>query len=195
MACSMQGIQSFASCPLPPLPPSSPCNSPLTEIDVIPEVCSFKVFAHAFIRYGLRVGDLLINSHLTIPESELSVSTSRSSGPGGQHVNKTESKIELRWNPGLSTALAAADRNRLISRLGSRLTKSNDLIVVCSSTRSQHRNREMARERLAELVRAALIPPKWRIRTRPGRKAIRRRLEKKKRRSQRKRDRNWRPSD
>ncbi len=147
------------------------------------------------IRYDLLVGDLLINSHLTIPESELSVSVSRSSGPGGQHVNKTESKIELRWNPALSTALTIADRNRLVSRLGSRLTKSKELIVVCSSTRSQHRNREIARERLADLVRAALIPPKWRIRTRPGRNAVRRRLEKKKRRSQRKRDRSWSPGD
>ncbi len=139
--------------------------------------------------------DLVVNSRLTIPAAELSVSVARASGPGGQHVNKTESKIELRWNPHETQVLTTVERNRLISRLGSRLTKSYDLIVVSSETRSQHRNREVARNRLAELVRAALIPPKWRIRTRPHRGAVERRIEKKKRRGQRKRDRRWRHKD
>jgi len=138
------------------------------------------------------VDSLPVSKRLTIPAAELSFTTSRSSGPGGQHVNKTESKVELRWNVGETQALAEADRNRLLSRLGSRLTASRELLVVCGETRSQLRNLEIARARLAHLVRAALVPPKRRIRTRPSRGAVERRLEKKRARSQKKRERRWR---
>jgi len=136
--------------------------------------------------------ELFVSSRLTIPAAELSVSSSRASGPGGQHVNKTETKIELRWSVATTRALSDGDRNRLMSRLGSRLTTSRELIVVCSETRSRSRNLEIARERFAGIVAAALIPPKRRVRTRPSRGAVERRLEKKRKRSSKKRERRWR---
>ncbi len=136
--------------------------------------------------------DLVVSGRLTIPAAELSVRATRASGPGGQHVNKTETKVELRWNVGETAMLSAVDRNRLLARFGSRLTTSRELIVVCGETRSRIRNTEIARHRLASLVRTALIPPKRRVRTRPSRGAVERRLEGKKARSQRKRERRWR---
>lgn len=139
------------------------------------------------------MADLVVNSRVTIPDAELAVSFSRAGGPGGQHVNKTESRVELRWNVVESGALHASDRKLLMSRLRSRLTAAGELVVAAGSHRSQHRNREDARARLAELVRGALVPVKRRIRTRPSRGAVERRLDSKRKRAGRKRDRKWRP--
>jgi len=139
--------------------------------------------------------DLRVTRAIVIPGDELAESFSRSAGPGGQNVNKVASKVELRWNPRTSRALGAADRAWLLERLAGRITSSGDLVVRSSRTRDQVRNRADARERLAELLRAALVRPRRRVATRPGRGAVERRLTGKKRRGQIKQARRTRPDD
>jgi ribosome-associated protein len=130
--------------------------------------------------------DLPVNGRVTIPGDELTERFSRSSGPGGQGVNTTDSRVELVWDLGVS-ALPAELLDRLRRRLGSRLT-GDTLAVTASERRSQLRNREAARERLAGLVARALEPPPPpRRATRPSRGATERRIESKKRRSATKR--------
>ncbi len=128
--------------------------------------------------------DLPVTESLTIPGRELRVSFARSGGPGGQNVNKVETKVELRWRPGESSVLSDEDRARLLDRLARRLTGDGDLIVSSSRTRDQARNREDARRRLAAVVAKALERPKKRRPTRPTREARRRRLEEKRRRAE-----------
>ncbi len=128
--------------------------------------------------------DLPVTESLTIPGRELRVSFARSGGPGGQNVNKVETKVELRWRPGESSVLSDEDRARLLERLARRLTGDGDLIVSSSRTRDQARNREDARRRLAAIVAEALERPKKRRPTRPTREARRRRLEEKRRRAE-----------
>ena len=133
------------------------------------------------------MADLRIGPTLTIPGEELAEAFSRSGGPGGQNVNKVSSKVELRWNLPASRALTPEVREQLMARLGSQLTGEGDLLVKSSRTRDQVRNRADARERLAEIVRAALVRPRKRKKTRPTRGAVERRLAEKKRRAQAKR--------
>lgn len=124
-----------------------------------------------------------------IPREELIARATRSSGAGGQHVNKTSSRIQLSWNVATSDALDDAQRERLLHKLSSRLTADGTLTVSVSDTRSQHRNREIAEERLEEVVRAALVVPKKRKPTKPSRAAKEKRLDEKKIRSQKKKNR------
>lgn len=133
------------------------------------------------------VDDLPINDRLTIPADELTVTTSRSSGPGGQHVNTADTRVQLRWNPSTSRVLSAGQLARLQRALASRLTTDGDLIVASGSERSQHRNRELARQRLADLVRRALIVPKARHATGVPRAQKRKRRDDKRRRGEVKR--------
>lgn len=127
--------------------------------------------------------DLEVTPALTIPESELGWRFSRSSGPGGQHVNTSDSRVELIWNVEGSAALAEAQRERLTERLGRRLV-AGTITVTASEQRSQLRNREIALEKLAELVRAALAPdPAKRRPTKPTRGSTRRHLAAKTQRS------------
>ncbi len=132
---------------------------------------------------------LVVNESLSIPRSELDVRVSRSSGAGGQHVNKTSSRVEIFWNILGSRALDEDQRARLQGRLSSRLTGDGSIRVVASDMRSQTRNRELAEERLADLVRRALIVPKKRRATRPTRASKEARLESKKRHSTKKAER------
>jgi ribosome-associated protein len=132
---------------------------------------------------------LRIDPRLAIPRAELVTRATRSSGAGGQHVNKTSSRVEITWNVAQSPSLDDAQRARLMTRLASRLSDDGDLRVVASDTRSQYRNRELAEARLAELVRAALVIPKKRRPTRPTRAAREARLQAKRQRSERKRER------
>lgn len=116
---------------------------------------------------------------LVIPAAELDEQFSKSSGPGGQSVNTTDSRVELRWDPATSAALTDQRRERLIEALGS------PVVIVASQHRSQHRNRKAARERLADQLRRALAPPAPQRRpTKPSAGARRRRLEAKKQRGQ-----------
>ena len=132
---------------------------------------------------------LAVNETLSIPRSELDVRVSRSSGAGGQHVNKTSSRVEIFWNIPSSRALDEDQRARLLGRLSSRLTTDGSIRVVASDTRSQTRNRELAEERLADLVRRALIVPKKRRATKPTKASREARLESKKRHSTKKAER------
>jgi ribosome-associated protein len=132
---------------------------------------------------------LAVNESLSIPRSELDIRVSRSSGAGGQHVNKTSSRVEIFWNVIGSRALSEEQRVRLQEKLASRLTTDGSIRVVASDMRSQSRNRELAEERLAELVRRALIVPRKRKATKPTRAAKEARLDSKKRHSTKKRDR------
>ncbi len=133
--------------------------------------------------------DLNINGRVKIPAEEIEITASRASGPGGQHVNKADTRIQVRWNVRTSTALTEVQRRRLLSALGPRITTDGDLILSCDTHRSQRRNREEALARLAGLVRAGLVPPRVRKKTRPSAAARRRRLESKRKRSQVKKDR------
>lgn len=119
---------------------------------------------------------------LRIPAAELVEQFSRSSGPGGQHVNTSDSRVQLSFDIGTSTAFSEGQRDRLLSVLRTRLTGTVITISV-EEHRSQRRNRVTARERLAELLREALIPPIPRRATRPTRGSQRRRLEHKRQRS------------
>jgi ribosome-associated protein len=132
---------------------------------------------------------LQVNDALSIPRTELDVRVSRASGAGGQHVNKTSSRVEIFWNIQGSRALSEDQRARLLDRLASRLTTEGSVRIVASDMRSQSRNRNLAEERLAELVRRALIIPKKRRPTRPTKASKEARLDKKKRRSHTKRER------
>jgi ribosome-associated protein len=118
-----------------------------------------------------------------IPPGELTVRASRASGAGGQHVNKTSSRVEVVWNVATSRALSPEDRTWLLRKLASRLSADGSLRVVVSDTRSQLRNRDIAMERMAGVVRTALARPKKRKPTKPSRSALRARVEAKKRRS------------
>jgi ribosome-associated protein len=131
--------------------------------------------------------DLVVTPALTIPAPELRWRFSRSGGPGGQGVNTTDSRVELAWEPGASAALSPAALERLTSRLAGRMS-GRSLVVTASEFRSQLRNRQAARARLAALVREGIAPPAATRRpTRPSAAARRRRLEDKRRRSEIKR--------
>jgi ribosome-associated protein len=132
---------------------------------------------------------LAVNDSLSIPRSELDVRVSRSSGAGGQHVNKTSSRVEIFWNIPSSRALSDEQRARLLDKLSSKLTSDGSIRVVASDMRSQSRNRDLAEERLSELVRRALMVPRKRKPTKPTRAAKEARLESKKRHSNKKRTR------
>lgn len=119
--------------------------------------------------------------HLHLPDSELSWRFSRSSGPGGQHVNTSDTRVELSWSLVDSGALTAAQKELAARRLRGRLVDGT-LTVASSQYRSQHRNREAARSRLQELVASALVPEKKRRSTRPTKGSVERRLAAKKRR-------------
>jgi ribosome-associated protein len=121
---------------------------------------------------------------LVLPAAELVERFSRSSGPGGQSVNTTDSRVELEWDVASSAALDEPQRARLLRRLRTRLVAGR-LVVDASEHRSQHRNRVAARERLAAAVREALAPPPPPRRpTRPTRGSKERRLEAKRQRGE-----------
>lgn len=118
-----------------------------------------------------------------IPDSELSLSFIRSGGPGGQNVNKVASAVQLRFDLAGSTAISAAVKARLRVLAGRRVTDDGALLIVAREHRSQEQNRREAEERLATLVRAALIEPRTRYATKPTRASKMRRLEGKSHRS------------
>jgi len=133
------------------------------------------------------VEELRVDDRHRIPAGELEVRAARASGPGGQGVNTTDSAVELRWDLAGSKAVTAAERERVRAALGARVTAEGVVIVRASESRSQWRNRQAARRRLAELVAEALRPPRQRIATRPSQRARQRRLDDKRRRSEIKR--------
>jgi len=111
------------------------------------------------------VHDLFIKNGITIPEHELEISTSRSGGAGGQHVNKTETRITVRWNVKTTTALTEEQKNYILEKLTMQLTSDGDIIVHNSESRSQQQNKKNALNNLAATIRNALHKPKKRIAT------------------------------
>ena len=127
---------------------------------------------------------LEITRHLTIPGAELRVEYSRSSGPGGQHVNKTETRVQLRFDLDGSTCLSDDVKARIRATNEGTLTNSGELLLACERFRSRDRNLKATRIRLAQLVRRCLQPPKKRKPTKTPRAVHERRLAKKKQRSE-----------
>jgi ribosome-associated protein len=129
-----------------------------------------------------------MGSRFHLPERELAWRFSRSSGPGGQHVNTTDTRVELVWSLRDSPSLTDTQRDLVQRKLRNRVT-DGVITIVSSEYRSQHRNREAARVRLEELVAQALVPPKPRHATKPSKGARQRRLDAKKQRGDLKRGR------
>jgi ribosome-associated protein len=135
------------------------------------------------------MADVVIRPGLVIPEAELSWRFSRASGPGGQGVNTTDSRVELSWDLAASPVLSSSLRERALHRLANRLV-DGVLTIVASEHRSQLRNREAAEARLAGVVAGAVAPPpRMRRATKPTRGSVERRIAEKKRRGQIKRGR------
>ena len=136
-----------------------------------------------------------IDGQLAIPDDELIEKFVRSAGPGGQNVNKVSSAVELRFDIATSRALPEALRARLLARRDRRMTDAGVLVLQANRFRDQAKNREDARQRLADIIRAALVVPKRRIATRPTRASNQRRIDQKKTRATIKRNRGagWSP--
>jgi ribosome-associated protein len=130
-----------------------------------------------------------IDDTLAIPDEEVTFATSRSGGPGGQNVNKLETRVTLRFDLAGSPSLSEEQKARLRERLATRITRDGVLQVSSQKHRSQGANREAAVERFAELLRENLREEPPRKKTRPSRAAKARRLDSKRRQSQRKRER------
>jgi len=126
---------------------------------------------------------LHISRTLSLPDSELVERFLRADGPGGQHVNRTESAVELRFDVIHSPSLPEAVRERLLARRDRRLTDDGVLVLQGRRFRDQGRNRDDVRERLAEIIRGALVAPKKRVATKPTRASKERRLAGKAQRS------------
>jgi ribosome-associated protein len=140
------------------------------------------LLARRFGRYGGRMEDpMVVRRGVAVPLSEITLRTSRSSGPGGQHANVTASRVEAVFDVTSSTALSDAQKERLIERLGPRVT------AVAQDARSQARNRELALERLRDRLAEGLRVRRPRTPTRPSAAARKRRLEAKRRAAERKR--------
>ena len=122
---------------------------------------------------------------------ELQFQTSRSSGPGGQNVNKVESRVELRFRVPDSQLLSNEQKQTLLQKLASRLTAEGELLVMAQEDRSQLRNRETALRKFHELLTKALHKPKPRKATKPSKGAVRQRLEAKKKHGEKKANRKW----
>ncbi|HEX7326215.1 MAG TPA: alternative ribosome rescue aminoacyl-tRNA hydrolase ArfB [Rhodanobacteraceae bacterium] len=135
-----------------------------------------------------------ITPSLVIPDSELVERFMRADGPGGQHVNRTESAVELRFDVAHSPSLPDALRARILARRDRRLTDAGELVIQARRFRDQARNRDDARARLVQVIRAVLVPVRKRVATRPTRASKERRLTGKKRRGAVKRNRSpgWR---
>src|SRR6476619_586279 len=127
-----------------------------------------------------------VTASISVPDDELTFTYARSGGPGGQNVNKVESKAVLRWNLAATTAVSDAVKERLRKLFPSRVTAEGEFLVASQVYRDQPRNREDCLVKLTEMVRAALHVPKVRRPTKPTKGSQRRRLEDKKRQGERK---------
>ncbi|HET7024149.1 MAG TPA: alternative ribosome rescue aminoacyl-tRNA hydrolase ArfB [Gemmatimonadales bacterium] len=129
---------------------------------------------------------IIVTARVRVPRSELEFRATHAGGPGGQHVNTSSSRVELRWDVPASQALTIEERERLLRKLGRRVDSSGTLRIVSDSRRSQLQNREAAVSRFQEIVAAALAVPKPRRATRPTKASKERRLVAKRHRTLRK---------
>ncbi len=127
---------------------------------------------------------VLMGRSYVVPTEEINFRASRAGGPGGQHVNRRETRVEARWDVLTTNAVNEEERRRILRRLATRISKDGVLRVVAYKERSQQQNKELAIARLQELVAAALEVPKRRVKTRPPRAAKEERLRSKRRRKQ-----------
>lgn len=140
------------------------------------------------------MADLYVNKRLTLLEKDIAISTARSSGPGGQNVNKVNSKVTLHWSPGACEALDPAWRRRFVARNANRINKDGFLVLHSEKYRDQGRNLSDARQKLIDLLLECQDAPTVRKATRPTRSSQRRRMDEKSRRGEKKRGRggSWR---
>ena len=140
-------------------------------------------------------GDIVVSAALTIPRAELLFRASRAGGPGGQHVNTSSTRVELLWDLTRSAVVSEEVRQRLLTKLAARIDAEGMVRVVASDRRSQLQNRDAAAERLAMIVRQALVVPRKRRATKPTKASREQRLAEKRRRGERKRDRRHRDDE
>jgi ribosome-associated protein len=128
--------------------------------------------------------ELVINDAVRIPLSEFEFAASRSGGPGGQNVNKVNSRIQLRWNPTASPSITPEVAERFVKLAGKRMTKEGEILITGQEHRDAPKNKADCLERLAELLRAAMVRPRVRKTTKPSRGSKERRLKEKRFRSE-----------
>jgi ribosome-associated protein len=120
---------------------------------------------------------IIVTPDISLNEDELQITAKRASGPGGQHVNTTNSAVQLKFNAATSPAIEPAVMGRLANLAGQRMTRDGVIVIHVSDEKSQHRNRAIATERLVQLIQAAATPPKPRRKTLPSKGSITRRLD------------------
>jgi ribosome-associated protein len=132
---------------------------------------------------------LNVGANIQVDENEFDFSFARSGGPGGQHVNKTSSKVILRWKVDESPGVPGAVKRRFKQQFRTRINDDGELVIDCDDTRSQHRNKELVIERLADMLKSVARPPKRRIKTRPSRSKLAKRRKARERHKEKKKQR------
>lgn len=135
---------------------------------------------------------LIVNEQLRIPAEEFSLSFARSSGPGGQNVNKVNSKAVLRWHVAASPSLADDVKSRFFQRFGNRVNQTGEVVISSDRFRDQPKNVADCYEKLRHLIHSVLQPPRKRVKTKPSRATRQRRLTEKRRQSEKKQSRQFR---
>jgi len=135
---------------------------------------------------------LVVNADIIIPAGELQLSFARSAGPGGQNVNKVSSKAVLRWQVVATASLPEAVRRRFVTRYANRINVAGELVLSSDEYREQPRNTAACMERLRTMILAVLVPPRRRVKTRPPRAAVERRIKSKQQTSEKKQRRRYR---
>jgi ribosome-associated protein len=137
----------------------------------------------------MAIEKLIVSDRLSVPLSEIEFNFARSSGPGGQNVNKVNSKAHLRWFPHANTSLPEDVRKRFLARYATQLTVEGAVVISSQQHRDQPRNVDDCLQKLSAMIYAVNAPPRRRKKTRPGRGAVERRLERKRVTSQKKQSR------